>query len=415
MSIQFLLRKYMKESLYRKALSNLVNMDGNVLILSTGYIHNSKSSNNRAITEFAKEIDNRNLRAASSLTIVIVGGETDTKSSYPNNFIDFCNELYKNIKDKSKIKIIFKRVLGDNWHGKVAIKIEENTSDFSNNKYYGALVGSSNLTPINILDGQFGWNKETDLYIVDGNLVKDSKLNKVKELECSVKVCDQEIISNIKKINISIKTINTEIKTIELENIDRDDKAYLKQLEKLKNICKEYLSSNKNEESQYLFSSILQSIGDIMNLNRINSEIHKSFEDLRQPGNGLYQKANNLKEVYPEIYNRYEDILNITKELFKEKETCTFDDFDSLYSQIKEFQKYFNDLTENNKERIVVEFSKSIELFKGAVNTIRKNLLVFKTAYDLKTDGAYIESILKGIHIEIRDIIDNFTIDKLSL
>ncbi|MDG5853132.1 hypothetical protein [Clostridium beijerinckii] len=102
-------------------------------------------------------------------------------------------------------------------------------------------------------------------------------------------------------------------------NIDRDNEAYLEQLEKLKNICKEYLSSNKNEESQYLFSSILQSIGDIINLNRINSEIHKSFEDLRQPGNDLYQKANNFKKAYLEIYNRYEDILNITKELFKKR------------------------------------------------------------------------------------------------
>ncbi|MDG5853133.1 hypothetical protein [Clostridium beijerinckii] len=54
-------------------------------------------------------------------------------------------------------------------------------------------------------------------------------------------------------------------------------------------------------------------------------------------------------------------------------------------------------------------------MFKDAVNTTRKNLLIFKTAYDLKTDGAYIESILKGIHIEIQDIIDNFTIEKLSL
>lgn len=50
MPIQFLLRKYSNDSLYSKALINLIKMQGNLLIVSTGFINNSNSiANDMAI------------------------------------------------------------------------------------------------------------------------------------------------------------------------------------------------------------------------------------------------------------------------------------------------------------------------------------------------------------------------------
>lgn len=414
MPIQFLVRKFMKESLYRKALLNLVEMEGNLLILSTGYIHNSSQySNNLALNDLASAINKRNKMFSSKLIVKIVGGEVD--STYPNNFMNFCNELYSKINDHSKIGIKFERVVSDNWHGKVVLKLEEDVNNFSNNKYYGALVGSSNLTPINILDSQFGWNLETDLYIIDGKIVHNSDIHRIKEVECDIGMCEAEIQSNTTKIKLSIKSVKDKL-NIELPNPITDDKiASIADLRELREKCKEYAQDTGNEEYKYLLISILQSITCISNADRIRNEIKKAFEDLKWPGKELRDKVKSIEGVNDEIYEACTEILDSAVELYKNKASCTFDDFNRMYNKIKEFQKEYKESIRYNNVQVIQECFHSLDIFKESISIIRKNLLSFKTIYDFKTDGPFIESILKGLYFETNDIIDNFCTEELCL
>ncbi|MBU3221096.1 hypothetical protein [Clostridium algidicarnis] len=414
MPIQFLVRKFMKESLYRKALLNLVAMEGNLLIVSTGYIHNSSYyTNATAINSLASAINKRNKIVNSKLIVKVVGGEVDL--TYPNNFINFCKELYSKINDPTKIEIKFERVVSDNWHGKVVLKLEEDVNNFSNNKYYGALVGSSNLTPINILDSQFGWNLETDLYIIDGKIVHNSDLHRIKEVKCDIGMCEAEIQSNTTKIKSSIKSVKDKL-NVDLPNPIIDDKiASIEDLRELREKCKEYVKDTQNEEYKYLVISILQSITCISNADRIRNEIKKAFEDLKGPGKELRTKVKNIKGVNDEIYEACNEILDSTVKLYNNKDSCTFDDFNGIYDKVKQFQKEYKENIRYNDEYAIQQCFHSLNMFKESISIIRKNLLAFKTVYDFRNDGPFIESILKGLYFETNDIIDNFCTEELCL
>lgn len=427
MPIQFLLREKATEILYWKALLNLIAMEGNVLILSTGYIHNSSVwANGAAVDSLVIAIDKRNKEYSSILTVKIVGGDTD--KTYPENFKDFCKELYSKVSKPKQIHIKFERVITDNWHGKVAIKLEEDAVKPSSNIYYGAVVGSSNLTPINIISAQFGWNMETDLSIVDGKEVKNSELHRVKEEKMNIRVCEGEIRSDIKKINSGIKNI----KSINIAIADPINiKAFVvEDLKELKDQCKYYLKiitdkkdenikDDKNDDKingKFYFTSILQSIASINNVDRIKKEINESFKSLEKSVNDLKAKTIILIFLVDQIiFERYEDIENKALKLLKEKETSNADNFEELHIQIKDFQKEFYKFRKDDEEPAIVECFNAIDLFNDNVKNIRKKLLVFNTVHDLKTDGTYIEPMLKGIYNGINSVIDNLTTEEISL
>ena len=420
MPIQFLLRKYSNESLYSKALINLIKMQGNLLIVSTGFINNSNpTANDMAIKKIAKAINIRNSINKNIFEIIIVGGEPAYRSNYPNNFINFCNELYAKITDKSNIKIKFKRVIGDNWHGKVAIKIYENSWNFNNNIYYGAVLGSSNSTPVNILDNQFGWNKETDLYIVDGNLVADSNLNRIKGFEYNIKNCSCQIDKNIKKINDNIENILKNnignIGKIEVKN----DETLETNLDTLLNKCKNYIVLNQDSDKGYLFYSILKCINEINNMNRIKNEIENSFNSMNEPWRCFKRETQSLvieaRQHNNYVAQRFQDCINNISRDIIDRQNISYYNFNNIYKEVKQLEKDYCNKEIWRSTFFSESYKKELKCFIETLNKIRKNLIVFRTIYDLKVDGAFIESIIKGIFIEVKDIIDNFTIEELSL
>lgn len=408
MPIEFLLRKKTSESLYRTALKNLIFMDGNVLILSTGYINNSTAwRNNKSIEDFADWINNKN----SQLTLIIVGGKDDANNGYPVNYENFCKEVYNKIVDKTKIKIIFRRVAGDNWHSKVAVKLLENTNE---KRHYAALVGSSNLTPINILENQNSWSIESDLYIVDGSLIKDSKLNKISETQKTIQTCEKEIEFNIENIKSCVKEINKRSGFVFKTEIEETAPISDEILLSLNNQCVEELFIDPGL-SKDLFTEILKSIDIINSTKRIKDEIAKALSSIKEPGNNFYRCTNKLKTSYNNIFISATEILNNAVNIHKKNEQTSFEDFNDLYNQLKDFEKIFDEFKKANKDIIVQEFFQSLIDFREVVQTIRKDLLVFKSVYDLKIDGGYIESLIKGIYFEISDVINGFSRQVLSL
>lgn len=408
MPIEFLLRKKSSESLYRTALKNLIFMDGNVLILSTGYINNSTVwRNSESIKDFANWINSKN----AQLTLIIVGGKNDTNNGYPVNYENFCKEVYNQIIDKTKIRIIFRRVAGDNWHSKVAVKLLKNTNE---QRYYAALVGSSNLTPINILENLNSWSIESDLYIVDGILIKDSKLNKISETQKTIQICKKEIECNIENIKSCVKEINQRsnfaFKTRIGETTQISDEILLS----LNNECVEELFIDPGL-SKDLFIEILKSIDIIKSNKRIKDKITKALSSIKESGNNFYRCKNKLKTSYNNIFISATEILNNAINLHKKNEQASFEDFNDLYNQLKDFEKRFDEFKKANKDIIMQEFFQSLIDFREVVQTIRKDLLVFKSVYNLKIDGGYIESLIKSIYFEISDVINFFTKQVLSL
>lgn len=392
-------------------------MDGNLFIISTGYINNSNDKTNKyAIKQISDDINTRNSRSIEKLTLIILGGEEDHKNSYPKNFIDFCNELYKNITDKSKINIQFKRVIGDNWHGKVAIKLYMDNDDNSKNKYYGTVIGSSNFTPINILNDQFGWNKEADLYIVDGNLVTESTSLKIDGNDLSLNICEKEIITSKKRIKTSMNKINEKI-----DSVIFDDLNTLDNLDKIRITCKDYLIKNSKSEHNYLFYSILQSISNIKNFENIEHEILKfvqsiegSWKDYKSITNRLIQKINEYAEDYHnELKNGLKNIIK-KMQLLNDMKNCSYD-LNNIYKTLNDVHKQFVVATLENNFELNDKYINTSNRLINIMADLRKRMLVFKSSYDLKSDGAYITTIIEGIYIGINDIIINFTNDELNL
>lgn len=197
MPIQILFRKGMNRSLYGEAIEKLLKMRGNLLIISTGYIHNAQAYSN---TEVLKKITNAIISSPHNLglTVLIVGGKQE--SIYPQNFKVFCDLLRSRLPKGLNINVHFRRVIGDNWHGKVAVKVQATLiaeCRYNVQSYYGAIIGSSNLTPPGTLEGQYGWNRETDLFLVNGNEISQT-LNRLEKNTICIKSIDKEI-EGIKK------------------------------------------------------------------------------------------------------------------------------------------------------------------------------------------------------------------------
>ena len=417
MSIQLLLRKYMNESLYRKALFNLIEMPGDTLIISTGYINNSNSkANSMAISDIVEQIKNT---VTTKLDILIVGG--DNGSNYPLCFEDFCNELNKNIKPSKKyINVEFKRVLGDNWHGKVAIKLDRDNLNQENNNNYGALIGSSNCTPINILHSQYGWNKEMDVYIVDGAKIKKDMLISIDEKEYSINICKKEIGVLAKRFEYYLKKYDNDLCKImkeTIEKIRKDLEEYCKDelyedlydsmdksIKKIKINYSECEDKNIKDKALH----ILQQCNEINNIFRIEKEIRISYSKLLDTSVGL-SNSKEFNYIPDYFYKGTGDILDIIYDL--NVDNVNLKDINSLYSSIKEKEKYFNDRCKNDVSENMKNVFKALDECKNTVKGIRKNLGSFKTIYNLNVDGSYTESILKGIYMQIGDVINNFTYD----
>lgn len=345
MSVEILIRKMSVQSPYREAIKKLIEMEGNKLIIATGYINNSSEWNNGEALKYIGDLIKKKIEK-EKFNLIILGGKVD--KNYPDNAIEFCKRLDEYVGSKH-LNISLRRIYGDCWHGKVALKAD------SDSKIYGVLLGSSNFTPASILTGKLYFSMELDMLIVNGNIV-----NNYKTISCDLDT-DQmrkeyenwnKLLENkIKKFNE-----NTEYKLsvdMEIEVLRKNIKEAEKAKEKVdSNTNQNIKEKSKNEKIIWIKTTVLKFEEIIVYLDNINEcviRIQKSDEK-------LYEK---IEIINNEKIKKIEQVKKIKKLLEEAKGT-----FDNEIKEIGELLQKF----EKYKCNYVVELNETTQ------NEILKNI-----------------------------------------
>lgn len=205
MGVQFLLRKYAFFNPFRLALCDLMGFGGDTLILSTGYARKAILNPYNG-DMFINSIKKGFPHNAETKIIVVGGMLIDPKEEA--KFRSFLTELNKTFN-----RLTFYRVIGDNWHGKIAVKAH-------NKKPIAAIVGSSNLTSpafgipqilnnSNQLNSSYN-NKEADIYFWDGNhpSIKGKSYVGINEGELNLSMTEKYRKTCVDKLTEELTNLN---------------------------------------------------------------------------------------------------------------------------------------------------------------------------------------------------------------
>lgn len=170
MGMQILHRKYAFDNPFRRALCQLMSLEGDTLILSTGFATDSIfNSYNR--TDFIDSIKNGFVNTKNP-QVIAIGGMLRNQSSR-NEFEAFLNEFSKAL-TAYNYTLKFYRANNDKWHSKVALKLK-------NGRPFAGIIGSSNLTGpafsvyTNNTNYSTYFNYESDIYIWNNYMLKGFK------------------------------------------------------------------------------------------------------------------------------------------------------------------------------------------------------------------------------------------------
>ncbi len=394
MPIQILFRKGMQRSLYGEAIEKLLKMKGNLLIISTGYIHDSSYyANKKVVDKIADAIKKSSYK--HGLTVFIVGGKQEP--IYPQNFKDFCQLLRSKLPQGANVNIQFRRILGDNWHGKVAVKVQAaliSECKYDVKYYYAALIGSSNLTPQSTVEGQYGWNRETDLFLVNGSEITQP-LNRLEKNTICIKSIEKEIERTKKRIKTSLNNLNKYIPEV----LGMDDMWCEDSVDRLRSI---FFDNTNNQDAIWGCQSIEQ-LEYWMKMKKVYEE---QIEKLIKKYGDTIEIYNNMNcEILSDLlYGVYERLVDKSKvDIFLVKE---------MKEIIRDIKKELKK-PENNLHRVYLE--ETIKKLYNEVQDVDKELQVFEPIYELKCEDSYIESIIKGIYIETESIIRNCTKQEIQL
>ncbi|MDN4605895.1 hypothetical protein [Sporosarcina highlanderae] len=191
MSIKILLRMRPEESMYRKALIDLVkNARGNYVVLSSGYFQSNVVA---MVNDLSNTIDYF-LSASMKNKIILVGadfiscdGKTDCNHCEFYNFVQALENKYASqvivydVPNMTKLK----KGRANPWHAKMAFK-------FDGNSPTATIIGSSNVTSSAVFDwGTNGFCKhECDLYISEHDISLSSSLE--DPLSCISVILDDQ-------------------------------------------------------------------------------------------------------------------------------------------------------------------------------------------------------------------------------
>lgn len=310
-SIQFFIRKTSDYSPFREALSNLMSTPGEELILSTGYISQSllNDFNSCDFIDSIKSGFSINNIKRNDVKITIVGGMLKKKDITSNKYIyDIGNissfeVVINNL--NNLFPVTYYRPLNNRWHGKIALKIQNNTPVIG-------LIGSSNLTQpcFGISNPSTGYqadiNMESDLFIWNGRILKDfkgiqSKFLDVQSITAYKKLLLQPLLQKLPNYNKMHPLEKCFIRDYCLRKSITADKLF-------EFFSKKIDFQNNQEFIDYLWITCIS-------LSRCNQSLEKissgriPFTDL------LPMRASSISLEY--ILNDILDEINLVKELSK--------------------------------------------------------------------------------------------------
>lgn len=359
MAIKILIRKQ-RMSPYKRAIEEMIDIDGDTLIIATGYIYNSTNDNNKKCVENLAKCISKNISKRKLDVKVLCGYGNDTKQQAK----DFCTNLKREV-NNTNLKIELYLLKKMNWHGKICIK-----KDANNN--YAALIGSSNFTPVNLLENSIYFNIESDIYMLNKQFIKNKK--DFDEMKINLKYLKKDIedygeimyryISNIK------------------HKLGKDIKPKEEVIRIAKNLSKE---KTMNYEKQ----------------------IKKDMEQLQE--NERDKVRDNLEnfKLYKSEFDKLSDCINILQEIDSEVNNFKF-----LVSCYKEENEIDRELIIKNIEKIknAMKVKGNEYKYKDILNKYKSALMLYNQymiAYNIQLMGYKTKDLIDGLSFKIEEILSN--------
>lgn len=361
MAIKILIRKQSFISYYKRALKEMFEIDGDTLIISTGYINNSSDLKNKlCIDEITSWISEKILDERLTIKIFCGKGKDTILQSKA-----FCKELKHTVNNKNlNLELFLANKM--NWHGKVCIK-----KDINNN--YAALIGSSNFTPINLIESKYNYNfnMESDIYFLNKKSVKDKKsfdemkfnLEELKKISVEMKEFIFILVLNFYEIigeKTSKEKLRNKIKKASNENI--------------RNSCKK--RKNEIENKKIVISKDKK-------LNSLN--ILKDIEMLSYELDELDKFINLIEEV-----NLYEKKLDILQKCCEEN-----GDIDR--------KKIVENIKKIKQNRLCLEYNNILEKYTDLLKLYDKYMM----SYDIQLMGYKTKDLIDELSFKIEEILSN--------
>lgn len=157
MGLMILFRKTGNTNPFREALHNLIQLRGEKLIITSGYISEGTFSllENRNMLPFLNVAENNGLKE-----IILAAGKFSRYPEWIERYRNFVRRLDHSVGPKINVK----PYLFQNWHAKVSLKILNRTP-------IAAIIGSSNLTSTAYGLNRNNFNRECDVVIWNNNFV----------------------------------------------------------------------------------------------------------------------------------------------------------------------------------------------------------------------------------------------------
>lgn len=397
-------------------------MEGNTLLLSTGYLIDYLGKNNwDEKKNFIREISVNIIKAIESqdLYIVLVG---EKESNRIPSFKRFCKLLDRYVNYRrgkasvilKRFNVIYKSVIFRNWHGKVAIKYYR---DNSQTKILGSIVGSSNLTLPALIPKRSPWNREADLYIINGNIVKGSAL---VETQYSIEYCRQQF----KKYEEDLIEATSQLEQLGIKyevpiyEKCKSKEEFWRKIEDMSLKCRgRYINliNNKgwvNNKYRVLesYEKIFELFCELGGLNRISKTLRSLVAEIQEKVIGAIDEIEKIYQYDSDIIIFNDIILSLKAFSSLNVDRTSNEDLMNMRRKIKVLIKMLNsdkNIKYNDQVKIVMQILE--DLYRNTSKSI-KHTLSLNTIFNVSVKDTYTESILIGIYNEMEEIVQKFTI-----
>lgn len=305
MGIQILLRRTVGDNPFRRALGKLMELEGEELVLASGYASYGLFSNHN-LGDFVNKIKT-GFTKATNPRIIIIGGMFKKNIEDPSNpgtyitkidtteFQRFVDGL-KNQFINSNVSIEVHRAKTNSWHSKIAIKRKSRTEPIA------CIVGSSNLTVPAFSVNWQGFNHESDVFFLKKGFrgIRNIK-HTVQELIFDRDELIEEFIDVLRARNRAFK--KEEIKIL-CSSSERFETIHTRAIE---------VFNGENEEDSYVLDIVFM-------INEYNKLIEAAGDNQEVTGTSVISvRAYKLQES--QILNDINSMLNSALGLYTDKKS----------------------------------------------------------------------------------------------